>query len=265
MNQLTIDKLSVLLVEPSGTQQKIIEHLLRELGIVQFVAVEKGHAALDRMAQYKPDLVISALYLPDITGTELVETMRAEKSLEDITFMLISSETSFRMLDPIRQAGTIAILPKPFNKDQLKAALHSTINLIDPQRVQWDEGELEDLKVLIVDDSLTARKHICKVLKGLGFNNITQAENGVAALEAIKVNFFDFIVTDYNMPEMDGKELVENIRKHSNQAGIPILMVTSENDDNRLAAVQKVGVSAICDKPFEPSTVRELIENIIRS
>jgi len=64
---------------------------------------------------------------------------------------------------------------------------------------------------------------------------------------------------------MDGKELVEAIRAHSNQAGIPILMVTSEQDNSRLAAVQNAGVSAICDKPFEPGTVRALVERMIHA
>ena len=65
------------------------------------------------------------------------------------------------------------------------------------------------------------------------------------------------------MPEMDGGTLVEQIRNHSNQASVPVLMVTSEEDQNRLAAVQQMGVSAICDKPFEPRTLRHLMVQIM--
>jgi two-component system chemotaxis response regulator CheY len=83
------------------------------------------------------------------------------------------------------------------------------------------------------------------------------------AMELIADTFFDLIVTDYNMPRMNGKELVEHIRSGSSQASVPILMVTSEQNENRLAAVQQAGISAICDKPFEPDSVRRLVEQTL--
>ena len=205
------------------------------------------------------DLVISAMHLPDMTGTELVQNMRMDEATREIPFMLISSETHFRYLEPIRQAGVIAILPKPYEVEQLKRALFSTVYYLDPESLDTQEIESENLEVLVVDDSFTARKHISRVLSNMGIEKITLAENGIEAVEIIKQNFFDLIVTDYNMPEMDGKQLVEHIRKNSTQSTIPILMVSSESDDNRLAAVQQAGVSAICDKPFESNTVRELL------
>jgi len=73
-------------------------------------------------------------------------------------------------------------------------------------------------------------------------------------------SFFDFVVTDYNMPQMDGKALLEHIRNNSNQRSIPVLMVTSEGNMGNLAAVEQSGVSGICDKPFEADTVRNMIK-----
>jgi two-component system chemotaxis response regulator CheY len=85
----------------------------------------------------------------------------------------------------------------------------------------------------------------------------------VQALELIESRLYDFVVTDYNMPRMDGRELIEHIRQNSTQSSLPILMVTSEANENRLAALQQSGVSAICDKPFEPAMVRRLVRRII--
>jgi two-component system chemotaxis response regulator CheY len=65
------------------------------------------------------------------------------------------------------------------------------------------------------------------------------------------------------MPEMDGKELVEQVRQNSQQASVPILMVSSEQDESRLAVVQQAGVSAVCDKPFEPKNIKQLIEKML--
>jgi len=73
----------------------------------------------------------------------------------------------------------------------------------------------------VVDDSSTARKHITRVLTNMGFENITHAGNGNEAVVIVKEEFFDLIVADYNMPEMDGGELVEHVRTKSNQSSIP--------------------------------------------
>jgi len=97
----------------------------------------------------------------------------------------------------------------------------------------------------------------------MGLDNIDEAVNGLEAVELLSNNLFDLVVTDYNMPEMDGRELSAYIREQSTQQSIPIIMVTSEQNDSRLAAVQQAGVSAICDKPFEPENVRQLIKQLI--
>jgi two-component system chemotaxis response regulator CheY len=107
--------------------------------------------------------------------------------------------------------------------------------------------------------------YVCRVLENMGIlpDNIDSAENGEQALHKVNDNYYDFIVSDYNMPVMDGMELLDRIRKESAQSSIPVLMVTSETDANRLAAVQQAGVSAICDKPFDPSSVRQLISQFV--
>jgi len=263
MNALTINTISVLLIEPSSTQRKIIEEFLSQIGVNNIDRADHGDEALSMMRQSAPDLVISSLYLPDLSGTDLVKMMRMDTNLQDVPFILISSETRFRYLDPIRQAGTIAILPKPFKLAQLRQALTATLQYLQPGEIETRAFSSEELNVLLVDDSLTARRHIARVLINMGVEKLTEAENGVEALELIKDNFYDLIITDYNMPEMDGKELVEHIRSGSAQASVPILMVSSESNSSRLSAVQNAGVSAICDKPFDAATVKELIEGML--
>ncbi len=264
MVDLTIDQLSVLLVEPSATQRRIIEGYLKAYAVTNLSSVLTGSEALISMKQYIPDLVISSMHLADMTGTKLVQTMRMDSELEKIPFMLVSSETDYRYLDPIRQAGVIALLPKPFEAEQLHKALCSTLDFLTPGELKTRGGiDIENLKVLIVDDSFTARQHISRVLHNMGFENLIEAKDGVEASEIIQHNYFDLIVTDYNMPNMNGMELVEYIRTKSEQASIPILLVSSENDESRLAAVQQAGVSAVCDKPFEPEYVKRLLEKIL--
>lgn len=262
---MNIEELSILLVEPSPTQLKVILRHLAEEGVRLVQGAHSGQEALDAMAQYPPDLVASAMYLPDMTATDLVAAMREQPGLEAVPFMLVSSETDFGRLEPLRQAGILAILPKPFDHEHLRRALRSTVAYIDPGTANLAELGLDDLKVLVVDDSGTSRKHIGRILGSLGIDSITYATNGLEAAALFERHFYDLVVTDLNMPGMDGQGLVEFIRKRMGNTSIPILMITSEQDMARLSHVEQAGVSAICDKPFEVQSIRDVFYRILKA
>ena len=260
----TFGSLVVFLVEPSSTQAKFIGAQLRSLGIEMVRDFGNGGDALKAMGESKPDLVISALYLPDMSGTDLVSTMRHNRELDQIAFILISSETRPQALEPVRQLGVCGILPKPFEAAQLKTALLTTLDFLREDTDVAGEINGEDLRVLLVDDSPSARKFMRRVLENLGIEKFYEAEKGRAAVAILSEMMVDLVVTDYNMPEMDGQALVEYIRKQSWQNSVPVLMVTSESNAGRLAAVQESGVSGICDKPFEPTVVKRLLQSMLQ-
>ena len=215
--------LNVLIVEPSHTQQRIIERELNSLSIRNIDCVSNAQEALNYIEEGAPDLVLSAYYLSDMTGDELLHTLREDPANQAICFVLVSSVTDIRQLDSLRQAGVVAILPKPFAAADLALALKTTLNQLNPEEL----CELDDLKILLVDDSRLARKHIIRTLNSMGLEHITEAENGREAVSLLDETMFDLIVTDYNMPEMDGRELSAYIREQSSQTSVPIIMVTS--------------------------------------
>jgi two-component system, chemotaxis family, chemotaxis protein CheY len=265
MSSINIKDLSILLVEPSSVQSKIIIKHLQTEGVGNIEVATTGQEALSALQRHHPDLVVSSMYLSDMTAVDLFTQVRNTEALQGIHFMLISSETKFRALDPIRQAGVIAILPKPFDHQDLNRALRTTTEFLDPDEIALTHFDVEELRVLVVDDSLLSRKHIARVLNNMGIKLITFAVNGREAIE-IFVNegeAFDLIVTDYNMPEMDGQQLIEYIRTEMANTFIPILMVTSEANKTRLNNVQQSGVSAICDKPFDPQTVKDMLFRVL--
>jgi two-component system chemotaxis response regulator CheY len=100
-------------------------------------------------------------------------------------------------------------------------------------------------------------------LERIGFVHFVEASDGRNAISQIEDTMFDLVVTDYNMPNVDGLGLIDFIRTKSIQSSVPILMVSSESDQGRLAAVMDAGVSAICDKPFETNLVRNLVGQIL--
>ncbi len=259
LEALAIQDLAILLIEPSVTQAKIIQQHLQGQGVSKIEISHTGQEALNQMSRYVPDLVISSMYLPDMTAVDLLASLRENTEFNNLPFMLVSSETRVEELEPIRQAGVVAILPKPFYHHDLQQALTTTLQYIEPAELELENYDTNELKVLLVDDSGLARRHIHRVLKDMGIIAVTEAADGAEAVEIMKTMDFDLVVTDYNMPNMDGRALTRFIRTELNNPYLPILMVTSEQNQARLAAIQQAGVSAICDKPFEPENVKELL------
>ncbi|MFT5722337.1 MAG: two-component system chemotaxis response regulator CheY [Motiliproteus sp.] len=263
MSSVNTSELTILIVEPSNFQKKIICAELEQLGCQQLDTASSVAEALDSMSRHNPDLVISALYLPDGDGIKLVSRMRADKRLESIPYMLISSEERADVLDPIRQAGSVAILPKPFRLEDLQLALKATCAFVDPSELELDNYEADELRVLVVDDSAFSLKHICRALENIGIGTIERAQDGQQAIELLQQHAFDLIFTDFNMPLMDGEQLTHYIRNASNQPSVPILMVTSELNETRLAGVRQAGVNAICNKPFDTLQIKAIIKSLL--
>lgn len=255
--------LAIILVEPSQMQAHLVSRMLEHQGVKKVTAVDTASAALAALkAESTNVIVISSLYLPDLAGTELVAAMRADRDLETVPFILVSSETRPQVLEPVRQSGACSIVAKPFNEQQLSRALYAAADYLNPPE-DLDVAEIENLRVLLVDDSLSSRRHLRRLLTELGIERITEAVNGKEAVTYLEQAMVDLVITDYNMPEMDGRELTEYIRTQSWQAEVPVLMVTSEQNMGRLAAVERAGVSAICDKPFEAGSIRRLISEAL--
>ncbi len=264
MNErLSVEDLTILLVEPSGAQRRIIMNHLASVGVHKVDGAGSGGEALEMMQKRTPDLVVSAMYFDDMTGSELVETMRRDTALAEIPFMLVSSERHPHNLEPVRQAGVIAILPKPFEVEDLRKALANTLAFIEPEELSLEFSDAEDLRALIVDDSGFSRRFLHRTFSQLGLGQVEEARNGSEAVALLQEQTFDLVVTDYNMPEMDGQELVDYIRNQSTVPGIPVLMVTCETDDARLSSVRQSGVSALCDKPFNIDTVRHILGQLL--
>lgn len=263
-NSLSLEQLGILLVEPSAMQRKVICDLLNEQGIHTLEAVGSAREALTRMRSFVPDLIITSLYLPDADAHELFELMHKDPTLADVAKMVVSSEQKRENLEAVRQAGVLALLPKPFDRKDLERALAATLEYLTHEEVQLELYDIATLRVLVVDDSLMARNHLKRVLEQIGVVHIDLAVDGQEGIERLEAAGYDLVVTDYNMPVMDGEAMINHIRQSANYAHIPIMMVTSEHE-SRLASVRQAGVSAICDKPFEVNQVRQLLISLLEA
>lgn len=255
--------LSILLIEPSEVQRKVITRHLKSAGVEQIEGVGSIAEAKQKLTYANPDLVASAMYFSDGTADDLLDFMFSHNHLRDIPFMLVSSEHKRNYLEQYKQAGVVAILPKPFTIDHLQRALNATIDLIEPQTLQLKNFETEDLHVLVVDDSTTSRHYLTRVLNSIGVEAVAEAESGDQAIAYLSEHSVDLIVTDYHMPNMNGDEFASRVRAQLHDAHVPILMVSARADELTLEQIEQAGVNALSDKPFEPATLRALLSRIL--
>lgn len=263
MSRINTDDLHILLIEPSSTQRKIIMQQLSHEHVRAIDAVGTQAEAVAFLNRLRPDLVISSLYFEDGSADRLLQHIRATGSLSDLPFMLISSENRREQLEIFKQSGVVAILPKPFNRRHLASALNATLDLLDHDELELEMFDVDSIRVLVVDDSRMARRHIMRVLQNLGIRHLIEAADGREAIERLQREMVDLVVTDYNMPEVNGAELAEFIRHSELHAHLPIMMVTSEANDAHLRNISQSGVDALADKPFEPDTVKKLLVRIL--
>ncbi len=122
---------------------------------------------------------------------------------------------------------------------------------------------MSDLKIIAVDDSPTMRRIIINTLKRAGFENVIEATDGKDALAKMKVEQVNFVITDWNMPEMDGLTFVTQIRSTDEFKSLPVLMVTTRSVKEDIVEAMKAGVNNYIVKPFTPETLKAKIDQIL--
>lgn len=120
----------------------------------------------------------------------------------------------------------------------------------------------KDMKILIVDDFSTMRRIIKNLLRDLGFTNTVEADDGTTALPILNAGGIDFLVTDWNMPGMQGIDLLKYVRADEKLSTMPVLMVTAEQKREQIIEAAQAGVNGYIVKPFTAATLKEKINKI---
>lgn len=118
------------------------------------------------------------------------------------------------------------------------------------------------MKILIVDDFSTMRRIVKNLLRDLGFTNTSEADDGLTALPMLQGGKYDFLVTDWNMPGMEGIDLLKTVRADPELASLPVLMVTAESKKDQIVEAAQAGVNGYVVKPFTAATLKEKIDKI---
>jgi two-component system, chemotaxis family, chemotaxis protein CheY len=124
---------------------------------------------------------------------------------------------------------------------------------------------MASIKILIVDDSITIRRIITNALKTVGFTDTIEASNGKEALEKLPSGKVDFIITDWNMPEMNGLDFIKIVRSNPLYSSMPILMITTRGTEHDVVEALQAKVNSYIMKPFTPQELKEKIEGILKA
>jgi len=121
----------------------------------------------------------------------------------------------------------------------------------------------EKMRILVVDDQMTMRQINMDMLSNLGFKNLTEADDGTTALAMLNEREFDLVVTDWNMPGMQGIDLLKAIRAHEVISGLPVILVTAEAKRDQIMEAAKAGVNGYVVKPFNAAKLKETMDKVI--
>jgi len=122
-----------------------------------------------------------------------------------------------------------------------------------------------DMKFLVVDDISTMRRIVKSVLNELGYNNVTEADDGSSALPLLRDGEFDFLITDWNMPGMPGLDLLKAVRASEKLAKLPVLMLTAEAKREQIVAAAQAGVNGYVIKPFTAAVLKQKLTTILNT
>lgn len=120
----------------------------------------------------------------------------------------------------------------------------------------------KNMSILVVDDFPTMRRIVRSLLKELGFENVEEAEDGQEALTKLRGGGFEFVVSDWNMPNLDGLEMLKEIRQDPALSSLPVLMVTAEAKKENIIAAAQAGANGYVVKPFTAATLEEKLNKI---
>lgn len=250
----------VLLIEPSRLQGMMISTQLKSLGLNQVHLVATAAEGMAYLEKGGLVGVLCSQHLADCKGIELAQRLRTNPAYLELPFILITSNLDQEIQDASSRLN-IKMLRKPFTPEALKQALALGSKTTPPGT--GGATELISSKVLLVDDSTFARRRMKGILNQMGYPNVMEAGNGAEGLAMVKNHTFLFIVSDYHMPVLDGKEMLEKIRLNPNMKVTPVILITSEPDSFQLDSVRKLPFCKVLSKSIDCSALEKEVRGFL--
>ena len=227
----------------------------------ELIFVERGKQAIDTVMRKDVDLLILDVELPDVNGLEvlrkirkLTKDMESVVQLKELPVVMVTAYPREEIRKEAEMLGVVSFLGKPLKRKEFRKIVEDVL-----------EGRYQEFKrrklILCVDSEPRVQKFYEGTLSSGNWNVIT-ASNGIEALEAVEFKSPDLIITELNLPQMDGVELLQTL-KESGQ-NIPVIVISSVSEKEGKQKIQNLGVKKYLSKPFQLDELRKSVREILK-
>jgi len=235
---------------------------------IQVIDLDKTFEIVENIA---PDIVLMDWEMPRISGIDIIKQLKSNFDTQRIPVIMVTSRSANSDIQIAFDAGAIDYIRKPIEKTEIVTRINATVeflNLIKPlkQSNAKNDDKNDDknrISVLLIEDSLELRSYIASTMSE--YYNVIEAGNGEEGFEKALEYIPDIIVSDINMPEMDGWEMCKKIRETFETSSIPIILLTAQGNDNSKIKGFEMGADDFISKPFSQEVLFSRINNIIKT
>lgn len=261
-----MEKRKIILVDDKQAYRTAVRELLKRIGNIEIIGeAANGKEFLGMLDTQKPDIVFMDIEMPEMNGIEATKL-----ALEKYPSMIIIGLSMYhdnRYIDELIKAGARGYLLKLSDNTNLFRTIlqHPMAEIFFSKEIEYGKPEEENKKstVLIVDDFESTRFVIDYSLSQVGYE-VLQAVNGNEAYEKLQNGNIDLVITDYNMPGMDGVELTAKMRKLDNYKTTPVLLLTTELPKDKKSDAKQAGVTGLLTKPFTMDKLLAFVKKALR-
>lgn len=243
---------TILLADDSASDRKVISNVLKRLEFKNIIEAENGIEAFSFIHQQKFDLIITDLQMPKMNGLELLKTLKTSEEFGHIPIIVTSGNVDDETIKSAISLQANGFIKKPLIIDEVKSVIE---NIFNNKKKKINPNS----QILVVDDVASARKIARRFLKQLGFLNILEANSGRTAIKQVLTNSIDLILTDWCMPEIDGNELIKMLKTKDETKNIPIIMISSFSEKERILEATESGAKGFIAKPYGVNVLRQRI------
>ena len=256
----------IILVDDKAAYRNAVKELLKKLGKVEIVAeAPDGKTFLEQLKTHSPDIIFMDIEMPEMNGIEA--TKLAIEQNPDLVIIGLSMYHDEKYIDELIQVGARGYLLKLSDNTNIFRTIikYPTAEIFFSKEIEYKRQDEKASKknILIVDDFESTRQVIDFTFSQIGYG-VIQADCGSSALERLKNNEVDLIITDYHMPGMNGIELATKIRQIPELVDVPILLLTTELKKETRDAARQAGITGRLIKPFTMDKLINFVKKALR-
>ncbi len=257
------DNYSLLIVDDNAMNRDILARQLEREGYT-ITTADGGKKALELVNREKFDLVLLDILMPDIDGYEVLEQLKGNAATRDVPVVMLTAVHEMDSVVRCFEMGVEDYLTKPFNMPFVKSRISSCLRSATIKEKANRKVDSVEHRVLVVDDNSMNRDMLARRLGREGYD-ISTVAGGIQALELVNKECFDLILLDILMPDMDGYEVLERLKKNETTRDIPVIMLTAVNEVESVKLCIDLGAKDYLIKPFNSVLLKSRIAAALQS